>query len=88
MLTLGMADLLIARTSFRLISQRHGVPLNDEKFGTLYGNHIRLLIRRRTGLSRLKEVAYGLWAKGSYTDTQKGLAFYTETIYTQLGIQG
>jgi hypothetical protein len=46
------------------------------------GKHIRDLIRRRTGLSRFQEPAYGLWVKGCYTDTQRGPASYTETIYT------
>jgi len=27
---------------------------------------------------------YGLWVKGCYTDTQRGPASYTETIYTLL----
>ncbi len=31
-----------------------------------------------------KGITYGLWAKGCYTDTQKGLESYTETIYTLL----
>jgi len=59
-----------------------GITLNDEKFGMLYGNQIRDLIRRRTGLSRFQGITYGLWAKGCYTDTRRGKEFYTETIYT------
>jgi hypothetical protein len=59
-----------------------GIPLNDEKFGMLYGNHIRGLIRRRTGLSRFQGIIYGLRAKGCYIDTNRGLESYTETIYT------
>ncbi len=50
-----------------------GIILNDEKFGMLYGNHIRCLIRRRNGLSRFQGITYGLWAKGCYTDTQKDI---------------
>ena len=50
----------------------------------LYGNHIRTLIRRRTELNRFQEFTYGLWVKGCYTDTQRGPASYTETIYTLL----
>ena len=41
-------------------------------------------IRRRTGLSRFQGITYGLRAKGCYTDTQRGPASYTETIYTLL----
>ncbi len=59
-----------------------GIPLNDEKFGVLYENYIRGLIRRRTGLSPFQGIAYGLWAKECYTDTRRGKEFYTETIYT------
>ncbi len=44
----------------------------------LYGNHIRSLIIRRTGLSRFQGITYGLWAKGCYTDTRRGLESYTE----------
>jgi hypothetical protein len=47
-------------------------------------NHIRSLIRSRTGLSRFQETTYGLWVKGCYTDTQRGQASYRETIYTLL----
>ena len=54
-------------------------------FGMFCGNHIRDLIRRRTGLSRFQGITYGLWAKGCYTDTRIGKEFYTETIYTLLG---
>ena len=57
-----------------------GITLNDEKFGMLYGNHIRDLIRRKTGLSRFQGITYGLRAKGCYTETQKGLECYAETI--------
>ena len=52
------------------------------KFGMLYGNHIRTLIRRRTDLSRFQEITYGLWVKRCYIDTQRALEFYMETIYT------
>ena len=57
-----------------------GIPLNDEKFGMLYGNHIRGLIRRRTGLSRFQGITYGLWAKGCYADARRVLESYTEII--------
>ena len=56
------------------------ITLNNENFGMLYGNHIRILIRRRTELCRFQEITYGLWVKGCYTDTQGGPASYTETI--------
>lgn len=46
----------------------------------LYGNHIRDLIRRRTGLRRFQRSIYGLLAKECYTDTKRGLESYTETI--------
>ena len=51
----------------------------------LYGNHMGAPIRREIGLSRFQGVTYGLRAKGCYTDTQRGPASYTETIYTLLG---
>jgi len=57
-----------------------GIPLNDEKFGMLYGNHIRGLIRRRTGINRLQGITYGLWTKGCYTEARRSKEFYTETI--------
>ena len=59
-----------------------GITLKDKKFGMLYGNHIRDLIRRRTDLSRFQGITYGLWAKGCYTEARRGKEFYTETIYT------
>ena len=43
--------------------------LNDERLGFLYGNHIRTLIKGKTGLSRVQGIIYGLHAKGCYTDT-------------------
>jgi len=58
--------------------------LKDEKLGMLYGNHIRTLIRRGIALSRVQGIVYGFPAKECYTDTQRGLASYTETIYTLL----
>jgi hypothetical protein len=48
----------------------------------LYGNHIKSLIRRRTGLSRSQGITYRLWTKDCYTDTQTDMEFYTENIYT------
>jgi hypothetical protein len=59
-----------------------GITLNGEKFGMLYGNHIRDLIRRRAGLIRFQGITYGLWAKGCHTEARRGKEFYTETIYT------
>ncbi len=56
------------------------ITLNDEKFGMLYENRIRGLIRRRTGLSRFQGINYGLRAKGCYTDTQKDIGSSAETI--------
>lgn len=49
-----------------------------------YGSHIKPLIRRRTGQSHFKGVNYGRRINGCYTDTQKGLEPYTETIDTYL----
>jgi hypothetical protein len=49
--------------------QQHRLPSNDERPGMLYGNHIRPLIRGKTGLSRFQGVTYGLRAKWCYTDT-------------------
>ena len=45
---------------------------------------LRTLIKGRTGLSHFQGTTYGLRAKGCYTDTQRGPASYTETIYTLL----
>ncbi len=72
---------------YRWVKQRlRATPrLKDEKFGMLYGNHIRPLIRRRIDLSRVQGIIYGFPAKKCYTDTLRGLASYTETIYTLLG---
>jgi hypothetical protein len=53
----------------------------------LYENHIRPTIRRRTGLIRFQGITYGLRAKGCYTDSQRGPASYTETIYTLLAVK-
>jgi hypothetical protein len=61
-----------------------GITLNNEKFGMLYGNHIRTLIRRRTELSRFQEITYGLWVRGCYTEARRGKKFYTETVDTKL----
>ncbi len=52
----------------------------------LYGNHIRSLKRRRIVLSRVQGIIYEFPAKKCYTDTQRGLASYTETIYTLFGL--
>ena len=68
-------------------SKSDRLPLNDERLGFLYGNHIRTLIKGKTGLSRVRGIIYGLPAKGCYTDTQRGPASYTETIYTLLEIE-
>ena len=43
-------------------------------------------MRRRTGINRFQGITYGLWAKGCYTEARRGKEFYTETIYTLLGI--
>ena len=58
------------------------IPLNNEKFGMLYGNDIRGLIRRRSGLSPFQGVSYGLRAKGCYADSRALVGSYLETIYT------
>jgi integron integrase len=44
-------------------------PLNDERLGVLYGNHIRRLIKRKAGLSRFQRITYVFLVKGCYTDT-------------------
>ena len=46
----------VALRSHCLADAAAGIALNDEKFGMLYGNHIRGLIRRRTGLSRFQGI--------------------------------
>ena len=69
-------------------SESDRLPLNDERLGFLYGNHIRTLIKGQTGLSRVEGITYGLPVKGCYTDTQRGPASYTETIYTLLCEKG
>ena len=51
----------------------------------LYGNHIRPPPRRRTDLSRILGITYGLQAKGCYTDTQTDIRSYAETMYALLG---
>ncbi len=61
--------------------------LTDETLGASCGNHIRPPIRRGVTLSRAQRTIYGLHAKGCYTDTQRGPASYTETIYTLFGVQ-
>ena len=45
---------------FYEVTTAAGIPLNDDKFGMLYGNHIRDLIRRRTDLSRFQRITYGI----------------------------
>ncbi len=37
-------------------------------------------------VSRFQGIAYGLWAKGCYTEARRGQEFYTETIYTLLAV--
>ena len=59
-----------------------GIPLNDEKFGMLYGKHIRRQIRRRAGLRCLFWIPYGLRAKWCYADGRALVCSYLETIYT------
>ena len=46
------------------------------------GNHIRLLIRKRTCLSHFQWITCGLRAKRCCTDTQTDIGSYAETIYT------
>ena len=58
------------------------IPLNDEKFGMLYGNNIKPLTKRKTGLNPFQGITYGLLAKECYTDTKRDLESYTETIDT------
>jgi hypothetical protein len=52
----------------------------------LYGNHIKPLMKRGIDLSRFQGITYGLPATECYTDTQRRLGSYTETIYTSFGI--
>ena len=58
--------------------------MSDEKFGMLYGNHIRGLIRKRIVVSACRKGAYVLNKKGSYTDSWVIVGSYLETIYTSL----
>jgi len=59
-----------------------GIPLNDEKFGILYGNHIRRLIRKRSVVTIFTKGAYVLNKKVSYADSRALVGSYLETIYT------
>ena len=63
-------------------SKSDRLPLNDDRLGVLYGNHIKPLIRRGIALSRVQRIIYGFRTKGCYTDTQRSLESYMETIYT------
>jgi len=56
--------------------------MNDEKFGMLYENHIRPLIRRRIVVSVCRKGAYVLNKKGCYADSRALVGSYLETIYT------
>ncbi len=57
-----------------------GIPLNDKKFGMLYGNRIRRLIRKRIGASILQKSLYVLREKACYADSETAMASYMETI--------
>jgi hypothetical protein len=59
-----------------------GITLNDEKFGMLYGNHIRRLIRKRNVVTVFMKGAYVLNKKVSYADSRVLVDSYLETIYT------
>jgi len=61
-----------------------GIPLNDEKFGMLYGNHIRPLIRKIIGITLIQRSTYVCMKKGCYTDSRALVGSYLETIYTLL----
>ena len=57
-----------------------GIPLNDEKFGMLYGNHIRRLIRKRIVVSVFRKGVYMLGENACYADSETDTGSYTETI--------
>ena len=59
-----------------------GIPLNDEKFGMLYGNHITRQIRKRIGVSFFTKGAYVLSKNACYADSRAPVGSYLETIYT------
>jgi hypothetical protein len=56
--------------------------MNDEKFGMLYGNHIRPLIRKIIGITLIQRSTYVCMKKGCYADSQALVGSYLETIYT------
>ena len=59
-----------------------GIVLNGEKFGMLYGNHIRRLTRKQSVVNVFTKGAYLLNKKVCYADSQALVGSYLETIYT------
>ena len=57
-----------------------GITLNNEKFGMLYGNHIKRLIRKRIVVSVTRKGAYVLSKNACYADSETVTGSYTETI--------
>jgi len=58
------------------------IPLNDEKFGMLCGNHIRRLIRKLIVVSIFRKGTYIFSKNACYADSQAFVCSYLETIYT------
>ena len=57
--------------------------MNNEEFGMLYGNHVRDLIRRRTGLTLF--IRDYLWTSGKgvlYRHSERSGFLYGNHIYT------
>jgi len=59
-----------------------GIPLNDEKFGILFGNHIRRQVKKRIGVSVFTKGAYTLRKNACYADNRAFVVYYLENIYT------
>ena len=59
-----------------------GITLNNEKFGMLYGNHIRHLIQKTIGVTLFQRNAYVCMKKECYADSRALVGSYLETIYT------
>jgi len=63
--------------------QRFGVPWNDEKFGMLYGSHIRPLIRRGIALRSAKGIIICISCKEVlYGHSERSGVLYGNHVYT------
>ena len=56
------------------------ILLNHEKFGMLYGSHIRRQVRKRMGVSVFTKGVYTLRKNACYADSETATGSYTETI--------